>query len=33
MEFWACLCGKQSTMAGMATFFKTSAKEGRKEQG
>jgi hypothetical protein len=29
MEFCACLCGEQSTMAGMAAFFKTSTKESK----
>jgi hypothetical protein len=33
MEFLACLCGEQSTMAGMAAFFKTSTKEREKSAG
>jgi hypothetical protein len=33
MEFLACLHGEESTMAGMAAFFKTSTKEGRKSRG
>jgi hypothetical protein len=30
MEFLACLCGEQSTMAGMAAFFETLTKESKK---
>jgi hypothetical protein len=33
MEFSAYLYGEQSTMAGMAAFFKTSAKEVMKSEG
>jgi hypothetical protein len=33
MEFSACLCGKYSTMAGMAGFFKTSTKKVEKSEG
>jgi hypothetical protein len=33
MEFFACLCGEQSTMAGMAAFFKTSTKESKESEG
>jgi hypothetical protein len=33
MEFLACLCGEQSTMAGMAAFFETSTKGSKKSGG
>jgi glutamate/tyrosine decarboxylase-like PLP-dependent enzyme len=33
MQFLACLCGEQNTMAGMAAFVKTSTKEGKKSGG
>jgi hypothetical protein len=32
MQFLACLCGEQSTMAGMAAIFKTLTKEGKKKE-